>query len=973
MRAVLEPPRTAALATAAAAGADAYEWALDPLQTFDGLLKIAHGLALARPASADAETGDPLTNLYLAICALDQILADHLHSGFLDLTRLGLRGQARRALKAASTAHDSARERVHDSIAGHLVEVEREILALARNLAAGLLRGETRVGPEAAAAVERVLRDRFPAAVRSARLKLPQSFRGVELYPEDCSLLGRRAAQAAPPGPILVIGLRTSGLYMAPLCAAALDLAGRPSVSLATLRPGSPLLARERDALRAAAAAGATAFVVDDPTWRGNAFAKVHSLLAASGFAADRILLAACEIANQPVFRLERDDPTLTPGERAAIWQGFAAAPKVVLGKDEWEVERRLEPGRVEQALNRPAALRSLRADGVRVLRVHPFSEVGEPPPDLVGGHGIPDEPRQRRFHVRRVFEVEVCRRGTLSVELIAARGVGLGFFGYHSLLVLRRLAGWVPEPLALEAGILFVRWEAGEPPAQLSPEEIEAAGRYVAERARATALPEQPWRPESRLLYSGARQAARVLSRTMGRPGALAQFRIANVLSRDVAAPRRSVVDARMGAREWLRTPFGQLLKLDAEEHGVDITDLCTWDPAHDLASAMVGLRLDRADSRRLLDAYVGASGDTDLRARVAAQLLQVAPSAIEAVAEHGYSPSTAEGRLRHAAGLVAGEEALSGAVNDFLAAVYLPGAAGVGDGELWAIDLDDTLEGDRLGAMTTSPAGALALRMLQAHGHTVIASSGRSLHEVQDRCAAYRLPGGIAEYGAVAWDAVHGRCLPLAGEDARRSLERLRQALTAETDILVDPRYRHTLRLFRNTPDGRRGMPAPEIEKLVERHGIPGLEVVEGFRKTVVWPSGTEKAAALPALLESLGIDRARVRMHAVGDEFTDFGLMREADRAHAPGNATAAVRERAAAMRIEIASRERQAGVLQIVERALHGRRGCAICTPPPMSPADRALVAVLSVQDLPKWRRFAYALHPAALTAFERQGT
>jgi len=49
------------------------------------------------------------------------------------------------------------------------------------------------------------------------------------------------AVQHAP-GPLLcVVGVRTSGSYLAPLCAAALRAAGVTSVAVLTYRPGRPL------------------------------------------------------------------------------------------------------------------------------------------------------------------------------------------------------------------------------------------------------------------------------------------------------------------------------------------------------------------------------------------------------------------------------------------------------------------------------------------------------------------------------------------------------------------------------------------------------------------------------------------------------------------------------------------------------------------------------------------------------------
>jgi len=314
--------------------------------------------------------------------------------------------------------------------------------------------------------------------------------------------------------------------------------------------------------------------------------------------------------------------------------------------------------------------------------------------------------------------------------------------------------------------------------------------------------------------------------------------------------------------------------------------------------------------------------------------------------------------------------EHRLTRTVNGYLAGLYLSGIDSRETGDVWAVDLDDTLETDWLGFQATSPAGALGLRTLAAHDQLVLTSTGRSLAEVRDRCETFGIAGGIAEYGSVAWDDRHRRSLPTITAEALRCLENLREAILDETDIVVDPRYQHTLRLFRNTPDGRRGMKVEEVTQVIERHRIRGLQVVEGFRKTVVWAAGCDKAHALLPLLQSLGVDRKARRVHVVGDELTDLGLMTLADGRHAPGNASGAVRARAADLSIFLANRGRGAGVLEIVNHELHRSRGlCSACPHVNLDRADRALVEVLGVQDRSRLARLAYALHPASIRAFE----
>src|SRR5207237_10719821 len=91
---------------------------------------------------------------------------------------------------------------------------------------------------------------------------------------------------------------------------------------------------------------------------------------------------------------------------------------------------------------------------------------------------------------------------------------------------------------------------------------------------------------------------------------------------------------------------------------------------------------------------------------------------------------------------------------INRYLGDLYLDDVATDVDGPLCAIDIDGVLETPWLGFTSSTPAGALALRALAKHGYRTILVSGRSLDEVRDRCAAYPLTGGVAEYGATIYN---------------------------------------------------------------------------------------------------------------------------------------------------------------------------------------------------------------------------
>ncbi len=945
---------------------DVYRWALDPLQSFGSLLTIAASLSETLSKPSDVATGTPALNLYLTVCALDQVLSDYLHRHFYDFSRRYAPPVLRRALRGTSRLQQSAQRALVGVTKRDLIRRQARFAELARSLGRAILDGRAVPAHADSDAILELSRLSYPRSLLVNVLKVPQSFRGVDLYPEDCELIARRAIEAMGQdgAPVAVIGLRTSGMYMAGLTAAAFDRAGRPGVELISLRPGVPALAHETLQLRRIARAGGWAFVVDDPPWYGSAFERAIAVLNACGFDDRRIQMAVCEIGNQPVFAGGEAQPN--------IWTGFRTTQKVVLEKSEWSIHRRLSNESAERFLNRDDVLARLGAVGVKVLRGDDFTDRGEPPPTAA----VNVRRRERRFHVQKLFEIEVTLRdGTRTTELVLGRGVGLGFFGYHSYLTALSVEPFIPHLLGFENGVLFRLWEKGWPVTRetIGGSDIETIGSYITRRAMETRHEAGPIAapPEVRSAFTGSRLVARTLSRSMGRVGPMAQFRVADTLTRELAPPIRTALDARMGLDEWVRNDGGAMVKIDFEEHGADITDRRVSDPLHDLAAAVVGLQLEPAEEARLVDRYSAETGDRDrIRSRMAYQKLMAAAMDMEAILAPFHLAGSSPDRDLIAGNVNRTSRQLTRAVNGYLATLYRAGRPNRETGDVWAIDLDDTLETEWLGFSATSPAGARALRALAEHDQLVVVSSGRSLGEVQDRCELFGLAGGIAEYGAVAWDARHGRVLSLVGDDDLHGLERVRQAVIEETDFTADPRYAHTLRLFRQTAAGRRGVSAQDVKPILDRLGLDGLRVVEGYSKTVVWAAGTDKARALSPLLESLEVERRARRLHAIGDSITDLGMMALADRRHAPANAGDPVKSRARDLAISVARRGWGAGVLEIVDGELHGSiRRCPACGSVETDRGDDALITLLGLQDRSRWARFAYAIHPSSLRAFE----
>jgi hydroxymethylpyrimidine pyrophosphatase-like HAD family hydrolase len=248
------------------------------------------------------------------------------------------------------------------------------------------------------------------------------------------------------------------------------------------------------------------------------------------------------------------------------------------------------------------------------------------------------------------------------------------------------------------------------------------------------------------------------------------------------------------------------------------------------------------------------------------------------------------------------------------------------------------------------------MALRSLVRHDFRPVLATGRSLAEVRERCLAYGLAGGVAEYGAVVYDRQRDRTHVLLDDEGKRALDRLRAALLHLEGVRLDPDYRHSVRAFR-FDSGRRRQLGPQVaERAVAAAAAEGvLRPIHGAWQTDFAPIGVDKGPALQSLSEILGVDdRDKPLALAVGDSASDLGMLRLARAAYAPANADAAIRQAG----VEVLRGPYQVGLAAAVARVIgHAPGDCPICAPPPLEAGTRLFLRLLSLQDATGLRKAA----------------
>jgi len=782
-----------------------------------------------------------------------------------------------------------------------------------------------------------VPRKQFPVKLRQTILRLPNCFRSFDQQPEDCRRLVERFSDRWPDRrrPLVVVGLRTSGNYLAPLISSFLVATGYERVAeTLTIRPGQLLDTRSLHVLASVAGTGGLVLVVDDPPRTGAQLTQALDELRAVGVPSASLVI---------VLQLF--------GSVDSLPESLSSFEAVLMPWEEWSVHEQLTSDALERALG------ELAQGPVRV-------------------ESVTKRPCQRG-HARAVLSARLGNGSrSTKAESICAEGVGLGYFGRHALAVAEALPDSLPPVYGLRHGLLFRGWLSEETrvsPATLAEETDAVAGqiaKYVQLRNRALPLDEDvslriagrdaAWELGGDMLgqaFGRAQQAVRPLTRTAAR--------------RLFQVDRPSVLDGATQPWNWFADPAAgrnRFLKVGVDTHAFSNEGIPSCDPILDLARAAAaaeGAGVIEADDR-LREHYEAGTenpfGDERwLLYRLAHHLGDNRSLLRQAAAE----PRSADDTF---ARLLALERTMASIHQRYVADLFFSDLVPQSSGPLCAIDIDGVLETRWLSFPALAPAGALALRTLNRHGYRVILVTGRSLSEVRERCASYRLTGGVAEYGAALHDQLSGNELSLLAEADQAALAALKRVLRERPAVYVDPAYLHSVRAHTLNAAGQRTALEPDaIEALLAAPGVEGrLRAVPGDLQTDFISSTVDKGVGVRALIRELGGSDADHPLLAlgVGDTAADLPFLVLADRAVAPANAAAELRGK-----VRIVRRPYQSGLLDAVSGLVgHGPAGCDLCRPPrPPSRDAKLFLAALAALNGGKLRKVRQALALAALLA------
>jgi hydroxymethylpyrimidine pyrophosphatase-like HAD family hydrolase len=894
-------------------------------QSFSQLAELA-SLELVRPG----------LDGFLLLAGLNQITEDYLQRdpGPADkvIRRLGRHPGTQRALVGVRGLAVGARS--HLAGARRTSRWQAQLEAILTPLAARILDDGVGVASPALTRACRLLLDRtshLPAGLQQRVLRLPSCFRSFDQQPEDLlSMVDQFALTwGQTDRPVTVVGARTSGSYLAPLLAAALGARGFSRVAQTTCRPGLPLGRRQEELLRSRR--DGLYLIIDDPPISGSTYTRVAELLTGLGVPTASIIMFTC-----------------LAGRDEQVPDRLRSAQRVTLPFAEWKIQEQLQPESVRSSLGdlllgreTDLMLAGGRRMCVSVAAIGLVSHLSLPDiPDVKGGSG-------RRRHVRAHYRVEVFdgRSGEWVEAEIYVKGVGIGYFGGHSLAQSRRLAEFLPPVYGVSGGCLFRGWLPEE--TRISAQNIDALAlaprlaAYASARRRRLALSADT----SEKLgdqHPAWRVAADWLRLGLGRAGVLATPGLHQLSRQLLRVPQPAVIDGNMAVSRWYGTP-GTALKVDYDERGLEVH---SSDVVFDLARIATDFDTDggAADlGAPLRHEYERATGEKVSEERWLVLRVVSLLSYLKMLHwSHLDTPSAAEQRaLRVEMDRVTG--ALSRLHNRLLTATYLSDVTPVTMGPICAIDIDGVLETMSFGYPATSPAGARSLRALALHGYRAVLASGRSLAEVRERCVDLRLSAGVAEYGAALYqmEAPLSTSLLNAGQEERRA------ALIGwpgwgTTEL--DPTYTHIVRACGVGPDGGRRRIDDQLLHRASQAAGSWMTPVIGTSQVDFVPVGVNKATGLWALLSSLGNGDGLAM--AIGDQMSDLPMLRLARRPFVPANGARELEE----MGLPRLHRAAQGGLFEAVSQLIgHAPGGCSTCRTPPTDRSRQALLRVLGAED------------------------
>jgi len=914
-----------------------YSWCLNAFPTIREVVRhLSEELDKLESAREDWQQSEVITNVFLLSCAITDAVDDYLAGNTYDFSKVGqILPLARLGLRAVKSLIKAA-SRLR---AARLFRLRRWRNSWAAAVTEFLQHSMVAAIPERQTLLQ--LRDRltnllpadFPRPLWNYRSRIPAFFRSRDFAPSDGLELGRKfvAAFPEPQRPVMVLGLRTAGSFLAPLLCAYLKTAFRDA-DWTAVRPRKGLAASERDALLRAARRKARVLIVDESIHTGATVAKAVRLLRHAGLSDENIVIL------NPV------EPAFPDWRLSQTWQSLSKIKVLTLEPRERYKQQLLESHAAETRLSE-----YFKARGYVHIHVAPSVKTQEL------NRQWREQPQERvDVRLKRVYEVHLKdAAGANEVRYVLAKSVGWGWLGYHAIRAGEQLATFVPPILGLRDGILYTEWfPQGQDSGHFNLNRnawVQCIGSYIAARARRLSLGTDP-SPD--LAREGRHKGCEILASALSRAyssrivSTLKRPRIQRELARQ-KCPMPVLIDGKMSREEWVFAD-SRLLKTDFEHHGQGKNELGVTDSAYDLADAIFHLQLSEQESAELLRLYIQESGDIYVEKRLFLNKLLVGICAQDRATLGLQNPRLQSHRQEFHRQYISAWNFLVGETVRECGRLCRHPREVRWHTPLVVADIDGVLDRMVFGFPSTTAAGVTAVSLLHAHGFAIAVNTARALHEVKQYCRAYGFAGGVAEYGSVIWDAVREQERVLVNTESLRQLEQAQDALRRIPGVFLNGDYQYSIRAFTYQGGYTKPLPPLLVQDVLASLKLDRLEAHHTGLDTAILAKEINKGAGLLSLLAFVALPADNIL--AIGDSEPDLAMFRVANRSFVPGNISC--RDQADLLGCYVATLPYQPGLLQIARKIVHPDGGaCDHCQSVETSwPKDNDLFAsLLSVAD------------------------
>jgi hydroxymethylpyrimidine pyrophosphatase-like HAD family hydrolase/orotate phosphoribosyltransferase len=879
-----------------------YSWCLNPILSLRELFhRLREEFDRYEQRRVNWQQEECKINLYLFVCAITCTIDDYLGRSQMNLSRIAERFPPLRLAVVMAQKSLDMTHLLRNLFWDRTIMSWKEMWVSFVDQVCTLLVNESEPSVEQINELKIMFRDlletKLPDRLLGRRMILPEGFRSQDLTHQDLFTMIRHfiASHRDLKESLVIIGPRTFGAYFAPLAKAYLSAMGWSSASWMTIRPKRGVSMKERKQLRTLISRDAHILLVDDCPNTGRTSKDMVKIVRQFGVAPGRITILVPRHPAQLSWTLDKE-----PGE-------VAQASIIRLEPEELYKESLLRAGSVG------SLLQEYFGDGEwKNVSIQENSGVDEINSRLQQHYGD-------GFHVRlkKVFDVRLTKENQVgTIKRVFAKSVGWGWFGYHAYLSGVRLADFVPKIIGLRNGLLFYEWIEGISQGQdslVSGDVLKTLSFYVARRSEALRLAEDPCFGSPGYRWTAWEEILKILRSAYGPYLGRLMIPILRRQLKRYISPMPTMIDGRMKPDEWIKTETG-ICKVDFEHHNFGGPELDIVDPAYDLVSAIFEFQLSEQEEQEVLNTYVRESGDRTIFDRIFLFKLLYGIVTLQGSAYWIIRASSDQKREEWNQRYLLARDFLVYHTNQFCINGMVKPHNARWSKHLFFLDLDGVFDTEIFGFPHTTLSGIEALRLLQSHAFSIVLNTGRSVEHVYNYCQTYGIPGGLAEYGSVFFDAVQKRELPLIDAEATEEMVHCREAMRKIPGVFVDTGYRYSIRAYRYNGLRTSGLQPAEVKDLLTRLRCDRLTFICRTEDTYVVQKGIGKGSGLLAVKKYLGYTDSPVI--AMGNSKQDVEMLELAEFGYAPANSSNDIRELGDKGGCRVMSQPFQRGLLEAV---------------------------------------------------------